>query len=191
MPTSSYGVVYSYRAVQYTGSNGSEIDAIIPDFTIDSESGGTLNFTSNSASYVAHTNDWIVYWQHYVNSVHSNSDFNLFWVKDALTDELDSLKSTVTTLAAGATSSSRSVGLKETPTLLLNQSTTVSVDVIPAMADTDYTPYVQLVGPSTALGSLSVTSVSVTDADTVSVVIQNSGLVSLSGIHCLVVCKSN
>lgn len=197
MPTTTYPIVDGRRTIKYSGSNSSDIiSAVGGDCSLVSESGGTLVLNSSSTNWTIHTNDQVVYWQHMIVNVFDQSTFDFFFAIDALASDLTAINSSITTLtsqvnslAAGSTSSARSVGLKESPTLLFSQSTTVAVDIIPAMPDTSYTPVAQLVAPSTALGSLSITSVSVVDADTVNVVVQNSGLVSLSGVHILVVAK--
>lgn len=81
----------------------------------------------------------------------------------------------------------QAAGVAEAPTLLFGQSTNVDVDIIPVMSSSSYTPYVQLFAPSSVLGVLSVAATTVLDSNTVRVTIQNSGLVSLSGVRILVV----
>lgn len=168
-------IVDKYQAIQYTGSNSAEIDGLISSFVIVSESGGNLQFTSSVISATVATGDWIRYTQGAVYSTHSGSEFSDYYIRNATYDDVASIPAVY------------SVGVKETPTLLLNQSATVAVDIIPAMPDSSYTAVAQLVASSTALGSLSITNITVVDSNTVNVTVQNSGLLNLTGVHLVVV----
>lgn len=63
MPTTPISVVSDRQAVQYTGTNSAEIAALIDDFTVTSEAGGNLTFTSNGVSRTVPTNGYITYWE--------------------------------------------------------------------------------------------------------------------------------
>jgi len=179
------------RAIQYTGSNSAEIDATIPNFTIVSESGGVLDFTS-VGSYTANTGQWITYTQGNVSGVFDNADFFTFYVENALAGDVAALDTRLdaaeTALAGVGAAAVRSAGVASAGTLLLNTPANVAVQLIPAMADSSYTPYAYLFGTGVNLGQVTINSVTVTDADTVTVQVQTS-LVSLPGVHVLVVAK--
>lgn len=192
MPSTTHAIVYSYRSVQYTGSNSADIDALVTDFVIDNETAGVLTATSGGTQFTINTTDWVIYWQGAVQTVNTNTQYNTYYVDDALVTDLTSVNGAITTLqgqVAALLAGGTSVGLKESPTLLLGQSATVAVDIIPAMPNTSYAATAQLVASATVLGSLSITSTSIVDADTVNVTVQNSGLLNLSGVHILVTAR--
>lgn len=182
------GVVDKYLLTVFDGSNQAEIaTALANDYTFVSLTGGTLTFTVNFNNYSLATGDSVR---------HANGNFFGAFTPSQVTFNFNVLAAAadITALDARvddleAVSGILSAGITETPTLLLGQSATVAVNLVPAMPDTSYTPSAQLIGPSTALGSLSITAVSIVDVDTVNVTVQNSGLVNLSGIHLLVVAK--
>lgn len=176
MPSIPY--VDNRRAIQYTGSNSAEIDSEIPNFTIVSEVGGVLTFDSVSPGYVANTGDWITFTQGNVSGVFAPGDFAMFYVETVLAADL-------ATLAGEAV---RSAGVASAPTLLIGTPANVAVQLVPAMPDTSYTPSAYLFGTGVNLGQVSINSVTVTDADTVTVQVQTS-LLSLPGVHILVVAK--
>lgn len=62
-----------YRFVVYTG-NGAEINAVIDDFTIVSESATELEFTSGGAPYTVPHNAYIVYRNGVVTHTFLNED---------------------------------------------------------------------------------------------------------------------
>lgn len=164
-------IVDRYQAIQYTGSNSAEIDAAISDFTIVSETGGVLTFQSpgGGSNQTASTNDWLRYTQGTVQSVHSPSAFTTFFTVVSVPADLGIL----------------AAGIKECPTLSPG-NTVVSVDLTTTMPDTSYTPQAQIFAAAGILGSVSITSVDVNDADTVDVTVNNSGLVGLTGARILV-----
>lgn len=63
MATEPVRVVADRQAVRYTGMNSGEIAAIIDDFTVVSEAGGLLTFTSDGTQRSVVTNGWITYWE--------------------------------------------------------------------------------------------------------------------------------
>lgn len=171
-------VVESREAIQYTGSNSAEIDSVITDLTIDSETGGVLTVTSSGSQFVVNTGDWIVFWQGVILSKHSNASLAVFYFDNALTADLASLSSEAV----------RSAGVASAPTLLLNIPVDVAVQLVPAMADSSYTASAYIFGTGVNLGQVTINSITVTDADTVTVNVQTSA-VSLGGVHILVVAK--
>lgn len=84
-----------------------------------------------------------------------------------------------------------SVGTAAVPTLLLAQSVTVPVTLKKSFIDTAYSAIALLSGSLNLLGALQVNSVTIVDEDTVDVVVQNTGLVTLSGASVLVVATKN
>jgi hypothetical protein len=180
-------------AVQYTGSNSAEIDGLITDFDIVSEAGGTLTFNSGGNPYIANTNDWVRYTQGFVLNVHTTASLDFLFIRNAVYADLpdtSGIEADVAELqtdvaALEAAGGLRSAGVKECPLLIVG-NTTVSVDIIPAMPDTSYTPNAQLFASVALLGSLSVTGVTVVDTNTVDVVVNNSGLIGLNGAAVLV-----
>lgn len=179
MPSIPY--VDNRRAIQYTGSNSAEIDAEITTFTINSEVGGVLDFDSNG-NFAANTGDWIAFTQGAVTGVFAPGaapgNFEWFYAENALASDLG--------LVADA--AVRSAGVASAPTLLLGVPANVAVQLVPAMPDASYTASAFLFGTGVNLGQVTINSVTVTDADTVTVQVQTS-LLSLPGVHILVVAK--
>lgn len=170
-------IVESRKAVQYTGSNSAEIDSLITDLTIDSESGGVLTVTSASTQYTVNTTDWILFWQGFITHVFTNASLPTYYLGNAVLSDV----------AALATEAVRSVGVGTAPTLLLNTPVDVAVQLIPAMPDTSYTPTAFLFGTG-VLGNVTINSATITDEDTVTVNVQTS-LASLAGVNILVAAK--
>lgn len=78
-------------------------------------------------------------------------------------------------------------GIDDVPTLAAGASTTISVEVKPAFADDAYVAVAQIIGGKSLLGKLEVTSATVVDESTVSVVVHNTDiLLSVSGGKVLV-----
>lgn len=190
MPSIPY--VDARRAIQYTGSNSAEIDSEISLFTVVSESGGVLTFNSASSGLVANTGDWIAFTQGYVTGVFNNTDFFTFYVQDVWAADLAALETRVddveTGLAGVGAAAVRSAGVASAGTLLLGVPQNVAVQLIPAMPDSSYTASAYLFGTGVNLSQVSINSVTVTDADTVTVNVSTS-LVSVPGVHVLVVAK--
>lgn len=63
MPAIPIAIAEDRKAVQYDGTNSAEIATLIDDFTVISEVGGVLTFTSLGVSRTVPTNGWITYWQ--------------------------------------------------------------------------------------------------------------------------------
>lgn len=189
MPSIAY--VDNRRAIQYTGSNSAEIDAEIPNFTIVSEGAGVLDFTSAGPGS-ATIGQWIAFTQGNVSGVFDNADFFTFYAQSVLGADVAALDTRLdaaeAALAAVGSAAVRAAGVASAGTLLLNTPANVAVQLIPAMPDSSYTPYAYLFGTGVNLGQVTVNSVTVTDADTVTVQVQTT-LLSLPGVHILVVAK--
>lgn len=183
------------KAIQYDGTNSAEIDGLITDFTIDSEGGGSLSFTSAGTPYTIPTGDWVRYSQGFVLNTHTTAFLNFAFIRNAVWDDLPDVSGIEADIAAleetvedlgGAL---LAAGVREAPLLIVG-STVVSVDVIPPLPDTSYTPYAQLFAATSILGPLTITNVAVVDTDTVDVTISNSSLVGINGARILVTVTS-
>lgn len=168
-------IVERYNAIQYTGSNSAEIDALVTHLDIISETGGVLTVESPTGTSITpiNTNDWVRYNQGVVVSVHNTSTFDNYYVQNAVFGDLAAVSGVLAT------------GVKECGTLSPG-NTTVSVDLVTSMPDTNYTPNAQIFAAAGILGTVSITSVSVNDADTIDVVVNNSGVLGLTGARILV-----
>lgn len=166
-----------YPSVKYTGSNSAEVIQVGElsghDCSIVSESGGVLVVSDDTASQqrTVNSGEWAYIDPESPNSVFevvTQTVFNNFFFKTEI-----------------------SVGIAGVPTLLLTQSTTVTVTLKVPFFDTSYTPVALITGSLTLLGALQINSVTIIDEDTVNVVVQNTGLLSLSGASVLVVATKN
>jgi hypothetical protein len=189
-------VVPSNFAIQYTGSNGTAIDAAVSpyiDFVIVSESSGQLTWNSNGgANVVTSTGEWIL-WN--VNNAFmlSNALYVKEWMCTALCSELTStnnavgeLDDSVNTLSTNLTGAFvRSMGVAPVPTLILNGTATVAVQLQPAMPDSGYAAYASKFA-GVSVTDLQINSVTVVDADTVNVAVENVGLATITGASVLV-----
>ena len=169
-------ITFSNRSYQYDGTNSAAI-AAEGSVVILSETGGVLTMESPLGSTVWNIplSYYIVFAENYVVEVSSPADFTRRWRCVALCDSL----------APAVGTPLRSVGVAPVPLLLASASTTVAVQLNPAMPDATYTPQAFLFAGISIVG-LQINSVSVVDADTVNVVVQNVGLLSLQGSNVLV-----
>lgn len=202
MAATPQNIVERRHGVQYDGTNSGDIDALFSLNTL-SESGGVWMFESppGSSTYTVNTNDWIVYAQNMAFATHSPTAFVNFYrcnaecadvesldvqalqeAVETLEGEMDALQAEVDALGGV---SIRSVGVAAVPTLLLGASATVAVQLNPAMADSSYTAKAFKFA-SVSLVDLQINSVTIVDADTVNVNVENTGLVTLSGASVLV-----
>lgn len=179
MAANPINAVSILRAVQYDGTNSGDIIALDEfDFNNASESGGVWSFQSppDSTSYTINTGDWILYAQNQVMLKCSNSEFTLQYTCNALCPDVEAL---------AAVPSVRSIGVAPVPLLLASGTANVNVALSPAMPDDSYTAYAaKFAGIS--LTDLNITSVTVVDEDTVTVGVENVGLVTLTGATVLV-----
>lgn len=166
-----------YPSVKYDGTNSAEVVQVGElsghDCSIVSESGGVLVVSDDTASQqrTLNTGEWA-----YIDPESPNSVFET--VTNTRFDELF-FKTTVSAGTAGV------------PTLLLSQSTTVVVTLKIPFFDTSYVATAVLAGSLSLLGALQINSVTIVDEDTVNVVVQNTGLVTLSGASVLVLATKN
>lgn len=153
--------------VLYDGTNGTAIQGLFPsgNFVINSDNGTTLAFHYLGVSYTVTSGNYIVT----ANGGHVQAVYAAADVTDLL--------SFIQIPKASA------IGVKPVPSILLNQSATVDVDLTRDMADTSYDAQAFLVG---AVGSLTVTSADPLDVNTIRVVVQ-AGLAYVSGAQLVVV----
>lgn len=165
-------IIAYLNAIQYDGTNSAAILTAINvgggSAVIDSETGGVLTIGSCGNHDNVAVTDWVRYDHFCVVQVHHDGSFH----RDYLLD----------TEISGDQSALTGVGTATVPALLLGASTTVAVDVAPAQADSSYSVVARLVG---AVGSLTVTSTSVVDVDTVNVTV-HAGVAYLAGAQVLV-----
>ncbi len=74
-----------------------------------------------------------------------------------------------------------SLGTATTPNIGANAQATVTVTLAPAQSSATYLAASALAGSSQLLGALSILSTTIVDADTVDVVVKNTGLLALAG----------
>jgi hypothetical protein len=182
---SAIDILLKYKAIRYDTTNRAEIQALVTNTALVSESGGVLvlESPSGSSTWTINTNDWVVYTQNMITGAMSQSAFDFFYIRNAVYDDVTDLQEAIGDLQA--IDALLSAGVKECPLLVVG-NTTVAVDIIPAMPNTGYTPRAELFASVALLGSLSISSVAVVDVNTVNVVITNGGLVSLTGANVLV-----
>lgn len=188
MPSPETNIVQAVtKAVQYTGSNSADIDAQVPNVTITSEVGGVLELLFNGSTVLTlNTGDWI-YWNGFVTNTLSNSMYLGEWGCVALCSDVDALQTEVATLQTEvAMGAMRSFGVAPVPALLLNQSTTIGVQLNPAMPNASYSAYALLFAGTVSITGLQINSVTVVDADTVNVVVQSVGVATLAGANVMV-----
>lgn len=200
-------IAESRQSIQYTGANSAAIDAAITDFTIVSEAGGVLDFTSQGNPFTVNTGDWINFWQGYVNGTYTNSQFGFYFIQSANPADISALQAqqatntaniatntaniaamntTLTTLGGQAL---RSAGVASAGTLLLGFPQNVAVQLVPAMPNTSYTPQAYIFGTGVNLSQVTINSVTKTSASVVTVNVSTS-IASLPGVHVLVTVRS-
>lgn len=192
MAANPINVVDTLRAVQYDGTNSSDIAALDPgfDFNNDSEAGGVWTFQSppDSALFNVPTDSWILFGQNMVFSVKTDAEFLLQHQCNITCEDFDSqieeaIETALETMPSG--SMVRSVGVGAVPTLLLSTSANVDVQLQPAMPDTSFTAYASKFA-AVSLVDLAINSVTIIDNDTVRVNVSNTGLITLSGASVMV-----
>lgn len=167
-------VVSTLRAVQYDGTNSGDITALDEfDFNNSSESGGVWSFQSppDATSYTINTGDWILYAQNMVMLKNSNSEFILQYSCNTLCADVGGFSSGQQV---------RAMGFAPVPSLVLNATANIDVTLSPAMPDDTYTAHASKFA-GVSVTDLNITSVTVVDEDTVTVGVQNVGLLTLAG----------
>lgn len=176
MPT-PVNIVAKYNAIQYDGTNSAQIDSLITDFDIISESGGTLLFTSSSAVYSCPTNNHVVYTQGAVTACMTPTEYDRAFTCNLLCSDTGSF---LTGQAVRAT------GVAQVGALLLNQTITIPVTLTPSMPSSTYTANALLFAGSISITGLQINSVTIVSASVVNVVVQSVGVATLAGANVLV-----
>lgn len=159
--------------IQYTGANSAEIDGLITDFVITSETGGVLMFTSQGNPFVANTNDWVRYTQGFVIGTHTTASKDALFIRTAVYDDL------VTALL--------SAGIKEVPAIALPSTVNVDITLAPALASTTgRTIQASMFAAAGVLGILTLGTPSFLSTSVVRVPLTTSGLLALSAARILV-----
>lgn len=180
MAADPINVVNTLVAVQYDGTNSGDIAALDPgfDFNNATENSGVWSFQSppDSTSFTINTSDWILYAQNAVVQKVTNTDFTNNYSCNTLCPDLEVLSSVGTVQA---------IGVAAVPTLLASGTANVNVTLQPAMPDDEYDAYASKFA-GVSLTDLTITSVTVVDEDTVTVGVQNVGLLTLTGASVMV-----
>jgi hypothetical protein len=179
MAANPINVVSTLFAVQYDGTNSADIVALDDfDFNNSSESSGVWSFQSppDATSYTINTGDWILYAQNQVMLKNSNSEFLLQYTCNTVCND-------VSVFSTGE--QVRAIGVAPVPSLVLSGTANVDVTLHPAMPDTNYTAYAATFA-GISLTDLQINSVTVVDEDTVTVAVENTGLITLAGASLIV-----
>lgn len=169
-------VTKKYDSIQYDGTNGSYIAGTWNTYiTFVSDNGTTFVYQDgDDTNRNVSVGNWLTQQMGVGDSfpaLETNSEYLARWVPvpEAQTFDL--------TLAAG---------YALTPTILASASANVAVDLDTTMSGTGYEASAVLAGAASLLGSLAITGVSITDNNTVTVTVQNNGVVSLAGATVIV-----
>jgi len=191
MPSPVFSIAPVTYSIRYTGSNSADINIQVPNISIVSEVNGVLTLDVNGNHLPVPTGDWILF---NGNGVSALPDF--LYVKEwvcnatcseiaglpALVDDVSDLGSDVSALAGVFV---RAVGVAPVPSLLASATANVNVQLQPAMPDASYAAYATLFA-GIGIGALQVNSITVVDVDTVTVVVENTGLLTLAGANVMV-----
>jgi hypothetical protein len=179
-------VVDRYESIQYDGTNEAAVAAAVPQYTFISEDANGLAFQSGFGSWFCPPGGWIVYSPRFLSVLSQWNDTASFEeayrvlpeqaALEALQADVETLQTQLTAVVTALASSIVGVGADSFNFGAGNS--TVNVAIQPAQPDTSFTPLADLFG-GLNLGALSITGVSVVDASTVAVTINNSGLLAL------------
>lgn len=179
MTATALAVVPRNRAVLYDGTNSGDIDALITDFAIISESGGSIVIESGGGQHTCPIGGFFVFNEAgtVYDVIANQSAFDGRFHVMALAAEVEALGVSIDSLPAvvGAAGAATFSGLLSLGT------TVVPVTITPAMPDTGYTPHATVFGSPTILGNIDITDIDVVDEDTVNVTIENTSLGLLGG----------
>lgn len=171
-------VVAKWRYIRYTGSNSAELNAEVP-LNIISEENGTLvcECPPGGRSWTINSGDYCLYYEREIAEVDiSTTEFERRWRCDRTCDEI--------TAQVGAPL--RSFGVAAVAPLAASETTTVHVTLAQPMPDSGYEVMAQLFA-GVDISDLSINSVTVVDEDTVDVVVENTGLDTVSGASVMAV----
>lgn len=167
-------VVPYKESIQYDGTNGTFIIDTFLDGSVDfvSDNGTTLVWENfEEATRNVSVGGWVL------KTSDNDGDPESITNANYLEHYRDLPETPVLTLAAG---------YALTPNILASASANVAVDLDTTMSGTGYEASAVLAGASSLLGSLAITAVSITDANTVTVTVQNNGILALAGATVIV-----
>lgn len=173
MATVSNPIINRATAMQYTGTNGSEIPALFApgNFIIVSDTGTVLTFTFLGAPWTVSATGWIIAYGGHITTTLDNPNFV----------EQFSLLSELVAPAAKVTA----VGVKTINAILLGASLNVDVDLSRPL--TSMTPHPYLTG---GVGGLTITATTILTTSRVRVTVQ-AGLAYVGGGQVIVVSHGN
>lgn len=169
---------YNVQALKYDGTNSSAIISAANDYFIAAANGnnfvsgsvagnGTITIYTDQYNFTMVSDQWLVQDKETVWATNNTAHFNVFY--------------------RPAPAVQSSTGNALVPLLTASAETTVSVTLVPALADSNYSVSSSIVGNSASLlDDLDILSTTIVDSDTVDVVIKNNGLISLSGANVFV-----
>lgn len=170
------------KSIQYTGSNSADILAQAPSIEFVSEEGSVLTLDNLGRTLILSVNTWII-WKPGIVDTLSPTQFSTEWGCAALCDDLATVASDLDT--AVTEQFIRAMGIAQVPSLLASGTANVNVQLQPAMPNASYSAYASLFAGISITG-LQVNSVTVVDADTVTVQVENTGLITLAGASVMV-----
>ncbi|MFE3484823.1 hypothetical protein ACIQ1S_09365 [Streptomyces griseus] len=160
-------VTRKFESVQYNGTNGTYIaNTWLTDMQLISDTGNLLTLGSGEDRYPVPNGWWVVR--------DSGATRLLTYCSPA---EYASSWAPVMT----ATAALLSMGSAVVPSLLASASVAVAVPLSPAMPDTAYMASAVLTASASILASLAITSIVRTSGTVLTVTVQNTGLITLSG----------
>jgi len=170
MPT----VAPRYESAQYDGTNGAYIAGTLnTGITFVSDTGTVLTYKDgDNINRTMNLGEWMVVGQHYDSYPYPfpNAQYGLYYVEVLSIPDI--------TLA---------MGYALTPAITGSGGTAnVAVDLNTSMSGTNYEASAALAGTSALLADLEITSVAITDSNTVTVTVQNNGLLALAGATVIV-----
>lgn len=163
-----------FEAEQYDGTNGSFLIGTFcssPNLDIVSDNGTTLVFEDgDNNTHTASAGDYLIRQSNLLDDfpeVQTPAEYAQNWIPEP-----------ILSLAAGYALTPNITGSGGTAN--------VGVDLDSTLSGTSYQASAVLAGTSTLLADLVITAVSITDANTVTVTVQNNGLLALAGATVIV-----
>lgn len=200
MTAEPFQIIQHRQAVVYDGTNSADIEALVTHLDTIAVTSGVWTFYSPSdpAMWTANPGDLVLFNQGYVFDVINPATFDFLWKCAAICDDIpdvseltgviEGMQEDLTGLEDAVGAAVLSVGAASVGTVLALATVVVAVPLITAMPSGSYTATAGLFG-GLNLGPLNITAVTVVDADTVNVTVQNTGLLSLGGAHIIVTAK--
>lgn len=182
MTATALAVVPRNRAVQYDGTNGTEIEALIDDLTIITDSGTSLAFTSGGAPWSVPSGGFIIFNEagSVYDTLNTQGAFDARFHSCVVEADLEGIETDLEALS-GIPAAISAIGETTFAALVSLGTTTVTVTLVPAMPDTNFDAHVTVFGGVGILGNVTIGTITIVDADTVTVQITNNSLSLLGG----------